>query len=271
MGRVYPQANRLNHRGGAKVPCPEPNSGKQETGSATANHATVEDLLTEIVRGGANQVWNLGLSKGQIGQFARFAEMLAEWNATRMNLTRLTSPRDIAVKHFLNSLAVLTVWTPPPGARVLDVGTGAGLPGLALKIARPDLGMTLLDGTAKKLLFCRAVADDLGLEGVETVHARAEEASRRTDLRGRFDLVTARAVAPLERLLPWLAPFIAPGGVAIALKGAGAADELGAAWPIARHLGLTLEPLVAVSLPEAEPPIMRQIIIARRGELENGR
>lgn len=237
----------------------------------TANQATVEELLTEIVRRGANGVWNLGLSAGQLEQFARFAEMLGEWNATRMNLTRLTSSRDIAVKHFLDSLALLTVWTPPPGARAVDVGTGAGLPGLALKIARPDLAMTLLDGTAKKLLFCRAVADDLGLEGVETIHARAEDAGRRADLRGRFDLVTARAVAPLERLLPWLAPFVAPNGVAGALKGAGAADEMAAARPIARRLDLTLALPVAVALPEAEEPTVRQIILARRAEVGKGR
>jgi 16S rRNA (guanine527-N7)-methyltransferase len=226
----------------------------------------VEELLTEIVRRGANEVWGLGLSEGQLGQLARFADLLTEWNATRMNLTRLTSPRDIAVKHFLDSLALLTAWMPPSGARALDVGTGAGLPGLALKIARPDLEMTLLDGTAKKLSFCRAVADDLGLEGVETVHARAEEAGRRDDLRGRFALVTARAVAPLERLLPWLAPFVAPGGVAAALKGTGVAEEMAAARPVARRLGLTLASPVAVALPEAEEPTVRQIVLASRKE-----
>lgn len=221
-------------------------------------------MLTEIVRRGANEVWGLGLSDGQLAQFARYADLLTEWNATRMNLTRLTSPRDIAVKHFLDSLAVLSVLTPPPGARALDVGTGAGLPGLALKIARPDLRLTLLDGTAKKLLFCRAVADDLGLEGVETVHARAEDAARRADLAGRFDLVTARAVAPLERLLPWLAPFVAPGGVAVALKGTGVAEELAAAQPVARRLGLTLALPAALALPEAEEPTLRQMVLALR-------
>ncbi len=230
----------------------------------------MEEALTEIVRRGANGVWRLGLSDGQLGQFARYAHLLLEWNATRMNLTRLTSPRDVAVKHFLDSLAVLTVLTPPPGTRALDVGTGAGLPGLALKIARPDLKMTLLDGTAKKLLFCRAVADDLGLAGVETVHARAEEGARRPDLSGRFDLVTARAVAPLERLLPWLAPFLAPGGVAVALKGAGAREEMAAARPVARKLGLTLALPAAFFLPEAEDQTERQIVLARRAGVVGG-
>lgn len=225
----------------------------------------MEDSLIEILRQGAGD-WGLGLSENQLAQFARYADLLTEWNAARMNLTRLTSPRDVAVKHFLDSLALLTVLTPPPGARLLDVGTGAGLPGLALKIARPDLNVSLMDGTAKKLLFCRTVADDLTLAGVETVHARAEEAARRVDLAGRFDLVTARAVAPLERLLPWLSPFLAPNGVAAAWKGAGAAEETAAARPVAKRLGLTLTLPGAFPLPEAEEPTLRQIVLATRKE-----
>ncbi len=220
--------------------------------------------LREILQRGANDVWHLGLTDAQLDQFVRYAEMLVDWNATRMNLTRLVSPRDIAVKHFLDSLALLTVQTPPNNARVLDVGTGAGLPGLALKIARPDLRVTLLDSTAKKLGFCRAVADDLGLESVETVHARAEDAANLPALAGQFDWVAARAVAPLEKLLPWLAPFAAPRGLLLSLKGMAADEELAAARPAARRLGLTLD-AVSVSLPETGDPIVRQIVVARRG------
>ena len=181
-----------------------------------------------------------------------------------MNLTRLTSPRDVAVKHFLDSLALLTVLTPPHKARVLDVGTGAGLPGLVLKIVRPDLRVSLMDGTAKKLQFCQAVTESLGLSDVETVHARAEESVKRADLLGGFDLVTARAVAPLERLLPWLVPFLAPGGVAAAYKGGGVAEEIAAARPVIRRLGLTLSAPPSFTLPEAEEPTERQIILVRK-------
>jgi len=221
----------------------------------------VKETVTQILRG-ANDAWNLELSDTQIDQFVRYAEMLVEWNAARMNLTRLVSPRDIAVKHFLDSLALLTVQVPPSGARVLDVGTGAGLPGLALKIARPDLHVTLLDGTAKKLTFCRAVADDLGLDFVETIHARAEDAAKHPKLAGRFDWVTARAVAPLDKLLPWLAPFAAPNGLLLSLKGIAADVELAAARPVARRLGLTLN-IVSVPLPEASEETIRQIVVAR--------
>ena len=111
----------------------------QENGIVSfANSLSVEESLTDILRQGANAVWGLGLSEGQLEQFARYAELLVEWNATRMNLTRLTAPREVAVKHFLDSLALLTVVSHSKGGtRLLDVGTGAGLPGLALKIARP--------------------------------------------------------------------------------------------------------------------------------------
>ena len=222
--------------------------------------------IAQILQRGANDAWNLALTDAQIDQFVRYAEMLAEWNATRMNLTRLVSPQDIAVKHFLDSLALLTASRPPENAQVLDVGTGAGLPGLALKIARPDLRVILMDGTAKKLQFCRAVADDLGLDAVEIVHARAEESVKRSDMAGRFDWVTARAVAPLDKLLPWLAPFAAPAGLLLSLKGIAADSEIAAARPVAKRLGLILS-IVSVPLPEADEAIVRQIVLARRKEL----
>jgi 16S rRNA (guanine527-N7)-methyltransferase len=222
---------------------------------------TSTETISEIVRRGANGVWNLGLSEGQLAQLTRYAELLVEWNATRLNLTRLTAPQDIAVKHFLDSLALLTVLELPFSARVIDVGTGAGLPGLALKIARPDLQVTLLDSTAKKLAFCRAVADDLGLDSVEIVHARAEDAANLPFLAGQFDLVTARAVAPLERLLPWLSPFAARHGRIAAWKGGGAETENAAAQPIVRKLGLTASRVFAIDLPELEESNIRNIIV----------
>ncbi len=235
----------------------------QENLLPAANYFAVDEI-TEILQHGANDAWHLGLTETQLHQFVRYAELLAEWNATRMNLTRRLSPPDIAVKHFLDSLALLTVQTPPINARVLDVGTGAGLPGLALKIARPDLRVTLLDGTAKKLTFCRAVADDLGLENVEILHARAEDAAKFPKIAGQFDWVTARAVASLEKLLPWLAPFAAPAGLLLSLKGMAADSELAAARPAAKRLGLTLR-IVSVPLPEADEALVRQIVVAWRG------
>ncbi len=219
--------------------------------------------LREILGRGANDTWQLGLTEAQLDQFVRYAALLVEWNAARMNLTRLVSPQDIAVKHFLDSLALFRVQTPPSNARVLDVGTGAGLPGLALKIARPDLRVTLMDSTAKKLTFCRAVADDLSLENIDTVHARAEDAAKNPKLAGQFDWVVARAVAPLASLLPWLAPFAAPGGLLLSLKGIAADSERTSARAVVKRLSLTLNDY-SVRLPEAGEVIGRQIVVARR-------
>lgn len=221
----------------------------------------MEAALTDILRRGANEAWKLGLTEAQLGQFARYAELLVEWNATRLNLTRLTSPPDIAVKHFLDSLALVTVVSLPPNSSVIDVGTGAGLPGLALKIARPDLRLTLLDSTAKKLAFCRAVADELGLADVQTLHARAEDAGRAPRHKGAYDTAVARAVAPLTQLLPWLAPFVRPDGLLVALKGANVKDELPAAHAVLRRLALTLRPPVTVWLPEADEPLARKLVL----------
>lgn len=203
----------------------------------------------------------MGLSAPQLDQFARYGALLAEWNATRLNLTRITTPEGIAVKHFLDSLAVLQAVNISPNARIIDVGTGAGLPGLALKIARPDLALTLLDSTAKKLAFCQAVCDALGLTDVRIVHARAEDTARETAFAGQFDVAVARAVAPLETLLPWLAPFVRQGGLVVALKSAHVDDELPAARPVARGLGMALRPPITLFLPEADEPTARRIVV----------
>lgn len=224
----------------------------------------MEPSLTEILSHGANDVWHLGLTDQQLAQFARYADILVEWNATRFNLTRLTSPRDIAVKHFLDSLAPLTFVSIPRGAAVLDVGTGAGLPGLAWKILRPDIKLTLLDSTAKKLAFCRAAADDLHLDDVETVHARAEDVGRSAEHGGAYDIVVARAVAPLPILLPWLVSFLRPMGIFVALKGVAISDELAAVRLAAQRMGVIIDRPAAVELPGADAPTVRQILIGRR-------
>jgi len=227
-----------------------------------ANRVNSDDLIS-ILRRGANDVWQLGLTDLQLSQFARYAEILVDWNANRMNLTRLTSTADIAVKHFLDSLALLKAIDIPEATRLIDVGTGAGLPGIAVKIVRPDIDVTLLDSTAKKLTFCQAVIDDIGLTGIRTIHGRAEEVGRSTEHGGRYDLVTARAVASLDKLLPWCAPFVSKGGRIAALKGALAPEEMVTADPVARRLRLTVDEPIAIALPEAAEETIRQIIIAR--------
>ena len=171
--------------------------------------------------------YGVKLSGEQAGQFQRYMELLLAWNE-RVNLTAITEPEEVLEKHFVDSLTILEGCKVKEGARLLDVGTGAGFPGMALKIARPDIRLTLLDGANKKLVFLGEVCAALGLEA-ERVHKRAEEAGRDSALRESFDIVTARAVAALDILAEYCLPLVKMKGLFIAMKGPGAAEELSAA------------------------------------------
>ncbi len=145
-----------------------------------------------------------------------YAEMLAEWNG-KMNLTSITDPEEIAAKHFGDSLLVFSAAGFKRGAKVIDVGTGAGFPGAVMLIARPDLRVTFLDAREKRLTFLRELLNATGLKA-DLIHARAEDAAR-TELRETFDAAVARAVAPMPALCEYCLPFVTPGGFFIALKG----------------------------------------------------
>lgn len=164
-----------------------------------------------------------------------YAGMLVDYNS-RLNLTAITDPDGIAVKHFADCLSVFASSSFPQGARCIDVGTGAGFPGMVLLIARPDLEMTLVDSTAKKLRFVQDVLDRLGLRA-QVVHARAEELGRDPAFREQFDIVTARAVAAMETLCEYCLPFARVGGTFVAMKGPDAENEMRAARAGIRTLG----------------------------------
>lgn len=150
--------------------------------------------------------------------------MLVETNKS-LNLTAITEPDEIVSKHFVDSLSVLRELDIPTGSSLIDVGTGAGFPGVVLLIARPDLKITLLDSTKKRLIFVESVVDALGLSA-KIVHMRAEEAGQNPTFRGKYDFVTARAVANMKVLSEYCLPFLKIGGVFAAMKGANAANEL---------------------------------------------
>lgn len=162
-----------------------------------------------------------GLSPVQTALFSRYHALLIEWNA-RMNLTAITEPREVAEKHFRDSLAAAEYI--PEGARCIDIGTGAGFPGIPLSILRPDLSMTLLDSLGKRVKFLEAVAAELQLP-LACIHARAEEAGQTPAHRGQYDIALSRAVAPLPVLLELSVPLLKIGGVAIAYKGPAVAEE----------------------------------------------
>lgn len=169
------------------------------------------------------------------GQFELYAEMLLEWNK-KINLTAITAPEEIAVKHFLDSLLPLMAMDFPQGASLIDVGTGAGFPGVPLKILRPDLRLTLLDSLKKRTVFLSELSVALGQDNA-IIHGRAEQYGRSHGFRESFDFASARAVAALPSLCEYCLPFVKPGGVFIALKGPGAAQEVSDAGRAVELLG----------------------------------
>ncbi len=175
-----------------------------------------------------------------------YANLLVEWNG-KMNLTAITDPEGVVIKHFLDSLTFFKCVQPEKNAKLIDVGTGAGFPGMVLKIARPDLEVTLLDGLNKRLIFLNEVAQQTGLE-LTLLHLRAEEGGRKKELRECFDYACARAVAPLNVLLEYCTPFVKKGGNFIAMKGPAAKDEIEVAKNAARLLSLDKPLLTAVTL-----------------------
>ncbi len=168
-------------------------------------------------------------------RFEKYYEMLIEYN-TRMNLTAITEEQEVIVKHFCDSLYLLTKFEIPKGATVIDVGTGAGFPGLPLLIARPDLKLTLLDGLNKRLLFLQDVLSDIGL-CAEIIHARAEESAANKKYREKYDVATSRAVARLNVLCEYCLPYVKKGGIFLAMKGPAAAEELADAQKAVEILG----------------------------------
>ena len=158
----------------------------------------------------------------QLRQLVRYGELLVEWNE-KMNLTAITDPAEIAEKHFLDSAMCLKCGI---SGKVIDVGTGAGFPGLVLKILKPDIKLCLLDSLQKRLTFLETVTNELGLTDVEFVHARAEDGGRDKKLREKFDFAVARAVANLSTLSEYCLPFVKQNGYFIAMKGPKAQQEI---------------------------------------------
>ena len=180
-------------------------------------------------------------------QFLRYRQELLDWN-TRFNLTAITDPQEVLLKHFLDSLSLLTVYD-KSHTRLLDIGSGAGFPGLPLKIARPQWQVTLLEATGKKVAFLRHIVATLQLEHVEVIQGRAEELARQDHYRASFDLVTARAVAALPTLLEYCAPYCCVGGCIILPKKGDLAEELAQGRRAAAQLGTVLQADMPVTLP----------------------
>lgn len=167
-----------------------------------------------------------------------------------MNLTAITEDEEFNIKHFLDSLSLLKLGQIQEAKRVLDLGTGAGFPGVPLKIAKKNLDVTLLDSLKKRIDFLNETIEDMGLEGIRGIHARAEELSRKDGYREAFDLVTSRAVANLATLYEYCLPFVKVGGYMVAMKGPDIEGELKEGQAALKALGGELVEVKKVDLPQ---------------------
>jgi 16S rRNA (guanine527-N7)-methyltransferase len=196
----------------------------------------------------AQDLLGLRLTPAHLRAFGIYSARLVEWNE-RVNLTAITDPQEIQVRHFLDSLSCLLVMRPQPGLRVADVGSGAGFPGLPLKIVCPGLDMTLIEATGKKVDFLRAIVGELGLERVTLLAERAEAVGQIAAHHERYDWVLARAVAGMRTLAEYLLPLCRVGGRCLAQKGEGAPQEVAGAQHAIELLGGHIAQLKSVELP----------------------
>ena len=220
------------------------------------------EMLPEAFQAGLRQL-GLELNGLQLEQLLLYQQELLDWNS-RFNLTAITDPEEVLFRHFLDSLSLLMAYDRPE-ARLLDIGAGAGFPGLALKIVRPQWHVTLLEATNKKVLFLRHMIEILQLTGIEAVHGRAEELAHKAEYRASFDVVTARAVASLPTLLEYAAPFCRVGGRIILPKKGELVEELAHGKRAARQVGAVLKDDVPVTLPGLEDG--RRLLVWEQQEL----
>jgi 16S rRNA (guanine527-N7)-methyltransferase len=213
----------------------------------------------QILQDGARE-FGVELSENQLALFGRFFEELCAWNR-RMNLTGISETRAMIIRLLLEPLVALSYL--PPYGTLLDVGSGAGTPGIPLKLARHSLEVHLLESRAKKVSFLKHVIRELGLSGIAASHGRAEKRPAQPGLLSHYDVVTARALAPLKKTVGLCYPYIREGGLLITYKGSRVNDEIQESAGSLEELHLSIDKVVPYNLPEIEG--QRYLVIVRRG------
>ena len=215
----------------------------------------IEELLAESCK-----KINIELTEKQIKQFMDYKDMLLEWNE-KFNLTAITDEREIILKHFVDCLAI-SAGAELAGKKIIDVGTGAGFPGVPVKIAFTDTQMTLLDSLNKRITFLEELKNKLGLENVTCIHSRAEDGGTDKNLREGFDLCISRAVANLAVLSEYCLPFVKVGGCFISMKGPDVKDELNESEKAIKVLGGEVKVVKLINIPETD--INHSLIIIKK-------
>ncbi len=204
---------------------------------------------------------NLNGSDEIIEKFRIFSSVLLEWNE-KMNLTAVTDPVEISVKHFLDSIAPLSIINIKKNSKIIDVGTGAGFPGIPLKIMREDLNFTFMDSLNKRINFLKEVSNKINLSNVEFIHSRAEESGKNEDFREKYDYAVSRAVANLKVLCEYCIPFVKVGGYFISFKQFEVEEEIKEAKDMIKNLGGMIKEIKEIKIPESD--IKRRIIIIEK-------
>ena len=209
---------------------------------------------------------NISLDDGQLDKFYDYMNILIEWNKF-MNLTAITDPKEVIFKHFIDSLTVLN--SIDKNSTIIDVGTGAGFPGIPIKIAYPEAKVVLLDSLNKRIKFLKEVIEKLELKNIEAVHGRAEEYGRNKDYREKFDVTLARAVAPLNVLLEYLMPFAKKDGKCLCMKGSNSQEEIVNSLNAVKILGGQLIETEEFVIPNTD--IKRRIIEIKKVKTTNNK